>query len=98
MISPTTSTTSSNRMLFNFHPGLNPSQEGDLAVKKQTSEKEVVFMAGGSSSTSPNNHPAIHPSFVPSLLSSFANSPNHGVAVGGNGSQQSKEFAYNVFL
>jgi hypothetical protein len=47
------------------------------AVKKQTSEKDVVFIAG-SGSTSPQHQTAIHPSFVPSLLSSFANTPNNG--------------------
>lgn len=74
------STNSSNRMLFNFHPGLNPSQESEPnAVKKQTSEKDVVFIAGGSGSTSPQHHQTpVHPSLVPSLLSSFANSPNNG--------------------
>jgi len=48
-------------------------------VKKQTSEKDVVFIAGNGGSTSPHHHQqAIHPSFVPSLLSSFATSPNNG--------------------
>jgi hypothetical protein len=48
-------------------------------VRKQTSEKDVVFIAGSGGSTSPHQHQhAIHPSFVPSLLSSFATSPNNG--------------------